>query len=211
MLEKLESLKKSFGVEEQSRLKKLLVQLSRHHFNDAASLIQLHESLVFMLAYPRNKIILAQVKKILHSYPGRIEYLRKANADLSPFDAPEISGIAGTSVTIMAGYKFAQWLSKRHTKDAEIDWDGYEEDAAIGATLPRILPLLEEEGLVEAHLSFREYIHAAKPKGQSDLAWLVKNFTEPGMSEKRIGELFEFLKLFIRFTPSFKFSRTGLR
>ncbi|MFN2439681.1 MAG: hypothetical protein ABR503_10820 [Chitinophagaceae bacterium] len=211
MLNQLEELKKTFGIKEQSRLAKLLTQLSRHRFKDASSLIQLHESLMFMLAYPQSEKLLDQTKKLLASFPKRIEYLKKIEADLASFGEPEISGIAGTSVTVMLGYKFAHWLSLHHTSEVEIDWEGYEEEPGIRSTLPRILPLLEEEALVEAHISFVDYIHAAKPKRAKDLAWLMREFSQLDISEKEKVGLYDSLKLYIRFSPGYNSSRTGQR
>jgi len=207
----LEESKKTFGVKELPRLAKLLTQIPRRRFEDAESLIGLHESLMFMLAYPQSEELLKQTKEILASFPKRIEYLKKIEADLTPFEEPEISGIAATSLTAMLGYKFARWLSEYHTNEVEIDWEGYEEEAGIGATLPRVLPLLEEEALVEAHLPFLDYIHVAKPKNAKDLVWLMRNFSRLDLSEKQKAELYESLKLYIRFAPDFDSSRTGLK
>ncbi len=211
MLSQLEELKKTFRIKEQPRLAKLLTQLSRRRFKDAASLIRLHESLMFMLAYPQSKNLLDQTKELLASFPKRIEYLKKIEADLTEFDEPEVSGIAGTSVTVMLGYKFAHWLSEHHTNEVEIDWEVYEEEPGIRLTLPRVLPLFEEEALVEAHVPFVEYIHAAKPKNVKDLAWLMTAFSQLDLKEKEKTELYDSLKLFIQFSPVFHTSRTGLR
>jgi hypothetical protein len=209
--DQLEKLKKTFAVEEQPHLVRLLTQLSRRRFKDAESLIRFHESLLFMLAYPQSKKLLNETIKLLTSFPERIAYLKKIEGDMSPFEDPEVSGIAGTSLTIMSGYQFAFWLSKHHAGEAEIDWEGYEENERIGATLPRILPLFEEEALVEAHLLFSDYIHAAKPKNEKDLTWLMKQFSCLKLSEKQKTELYESLKLYIQFTPRFDSSRSGLR
>ena len=211
MPDQLEESKKIFGVKEQPGLSKLLTQLSRRRFQDAESLIRLHESLMFMLAYPQSEKILNQTKEFLASFPKRIEYLKKIEADLTSFEEPEISGIAGTSITVILGYKFALWLSEHHTNEVEIDWEGYKEEPGIRATLPRVLPLLEEEALVEAHLSFIDYIHAAKPKKAKDLAWLMREFSQLDLSEKQKVELYDSLKLYIRFSPGFDSSRTGLK
>ena len=211
LLDQLEESKKTFEIKEQPRLAKLLTQLSRRRYAEAESLIQLHESLLFMLAYPQSKKLLNQTKKLLASFPKRIEYLKKIEADLTPFEEAEISGIAGTSLTVMPGYNFALWLSEHHTNEAEIDWDGYEEEERIGATLTHVLPLLEEEVLVEPHIPFLDYIHTAKPKNAKDLAWLMRDFSHIDLSEKQKTELYESLKLFIRIAPDFNSSRTGLK
>ncbi len=211
MLHHLEESKKTFDLKEQPRLAKLLTQLSRRRFEDAESLIRLHECLVFMLAYPQSEKLLNHTKKLLASFPKRIEYLKKIEADLTLFEEPEISGIAGTSLTVNLGYKFALWLSEHHTNEVEIDWEVYKEEPGIRATLPRVLPLFEEEALVEAHVPFVDYIQAAKPKNSKDLAWLMRGFFNLDLSEKQKVELYDSLKLFIQFSPGFNSSRTGLK
>lgn len=211
MLNRLEELKKTFGIKEQRRLAKLLTQLSNRRFKDAASLIRLHESLMFMLAYPQSKALLNQTKEALASFPERIEFLKKIEADLTELNEPEVSGIAGTSVTVMLGYKFAHWLSKHHTNEVEIDWGVYNEEPGLRSTLPLVLPLFEEEALVEAHVSFVDYIQAAKRKNEKDLAWLMAAFSRLHLSEKEKTGLYDSLKLFIQFSPRFHSSRTGLR
>ena len=210
MQDQLEALKKTFGGNKKVKLAKLLQQISRRRYKDALSLIRLHESLLFMLAYPQNEALLKGAMKILASFPARIKYLKKINADLTPFETPEMAGIASIALTTMPGYNFARWISMYHANNVEIDWQYCEEEERLGATLPRILPLLEEEALVESHLPFTNYIQVAK-KNTTDLAWLMKNFSRLPISEKQKAELFESLKLFIRFTPDFDSSRTGLK
>jgi hypothetical protein len=209
--DQLEKFKKGFGINQQTRIVKLLAQLSHHRFKDAGSIIHFHESLLFMLAYPQSKKLLNQVERILASFPERIGYLKKIDADSGPLDEPEVSGIAGTSVTTNFGYQFTLWLSEQHADESEIDWEGYEQEERIAATLPRVLPLFEEEALVEAHVPFLNYINTAIPKRAKGLTWLMKNFSQLDLNEKHKAELFESLKLFIQFTPVFGSSRTGLK
>ncbi len=207
LLDQLEEAKRTFGAKEQIRLSKLLKQVSRHRFTDAESLIRFHEALMFILAYPQTEKLLEATKKELASFPKRIEKLE----DLTPFGDAEVSGIAGTGLTAMFGYKFALWLSERHKKESEIDWDGYEDKGQMGATLQRFLPLMEEESLVEPHVAFLDYLQRAKPRNETDLSWMMKNFSRLGLSEKEKAEIYESLKLFIHLKPDFESSRTGLR
>jgi len=161
---------------------------------------------MFMLAYPQSEELLEETKEQLATFPQRIKFVE----DLTPFEEAEVSGIGGTGLTAMFSYKFALWLSEYHKKEAEIDWDVYEHKGQAGATLPRFLPLMEEEALVEPHLAFLDYLQRAKPLYETDLAWLMKNFSRLVLSEKEKAELYESLKLFIRFNPDFDWSRTGL-
>ena len=53
--------------------------------------------------------------------------LREAEADLSAFDNPEVSGIAGTAVTDTFTYYIVRWLLERHPAQVKFDWDWFED------------------------------------------------------------------------------------
>jgi hypothetical protein len=211
ILDKLERAKREFGPAARVSLSKLLSQISRRRFTDAASLIRFHEALLFMRAYPQSLDLLVQTEEALLTFPARIEHLEKIDADLSPFAAPEVSGIAGTSLTAIFSYEIARWLVQHHSSETEIDWEGYEDNARIGATLPRILPFLEEEALVESHPLFLQLLRAAKQPNETDAVWLMKNFSRLPLSEKEKGELYDSLKIYLRWKPGYTASRTGLK
>ena len=53
MLEKLEAWKRQFGGPEKGGLERLLERVTRARFRDPVELIRLHETLLFLRAYPR--------------------------------------------------------------------------------------------------------------------------------------------------------------
>src|SRR5258708_5041595 len=72
--------------------------------DDAGGLIRFHEALLFFRAYPPSAKVLKQVETILKTFEQRVSQLREMDADLSPLDDPEVSGIVGTSVTSNFSY-----------------------------------------------------------------------------------------------------------
>src|SRR5439155_6531617 len=135
--------------------------LSKSKFIDAESLVRFHEALLFFRAYPPSAKVLKQVEAILKTFEQRVAQLRERDADLSPLDDPEVSGIAGTSVTSNFSYAIVRWLVARYPNQVSIDWD-FENEDQLGATLSRFLPLLEEDAMVEAHVPFRNWLSAAR-------------------------------------------------
>src|ERR1039458_9107847 len=105
---------------------------------------------------------------ILFSFAGRV-------ADLAAFEEPEISGIAGTSLSAVFSYEVARRLAARHPRNIEIAWDRYDGIDRLGPVLRRFLPLLGEDWPVEAHVPYRQWISAARPRGKSDLEWLLEH------------------------------------
>ncbi|HMD69735.1 MAG TPA: hypothetical protein VKF41_00245 [Bryobacteraceae bacterium] len=167
LLDQLEKWKSRFGPPGDGQLERLLATAARRQFRDAASLIRLHETALFLRAYPRNPEVARLADSILFSFAGRV-------AELEAFEAPEISGIAGTSLSAVFSYEVARRLAARHPRNLEIAWDRYDNIDRLGPVLRRFLPLLGEDWPVEAHVPYRQWISAARPSGKSDLAWLLK-------------------------------------
>src|SRR5436190_2325614 len=161
---------------------------------DAESLNDLHERLLFLRAYPPNARTLKQVETQLRKIEKSVAGLRKTDADLSPLDDPEVSGIAGTSVTSNFSYALVRWLARKYPRQVSIDWDWFEEDDRFGATMPRFLPLLEEDAMVEAHVPYRAWLRAAKGR-RSDLGWIIERFESLMTSAQAKAELYDSLKL----------------
>ncbi|HEY5838645.1 MAG TPA: hypothetical protein VIT19_06370, partial [Pyrinomonadaceae bacterium] len=113
----------------------MLTKLASAKIADADELVRLHETLLFHAAYPQSKPVLGKVERILKSVGPRVATLGTQDADLSPLDAPEVSGIAGGSVTSNFSYALARWLARKYPRQLSIDWDWMENEEQWSATL----------------------------------------------------------------------------
>jgi len=209
VLDELEEVKRRFG-DGDPKILKALSLLSRSHLTDAESLIRFHETLLFLRAYPPNAGVLKKVEAILKTFAKRVGKLRDAEADLSPLDDVEVSGIAGTSVTSNFSYALVRWLVEKYPRQVSIDWEWFDEEERFGATVGRFLPLLAEDAMVEAHVPYREWLRAATGR-VNELAWLMKQFESLEMSDKSRAELYDSLKLHVTWKFGFPVSRTGMK
>ena len=199
LLADLEELKRRFGTAPR-QLEQRLRALGRCELDDAGDLIRFHETLLFLRAYPSNATVLKQVEEILKTFEPRVSRLRDPGVDLSALDDPEMSGIAGTTVTSNFSYAIVSWLVARFPAQVSIDWDWFEEEERFGATMPRFLPLLEEDAMVEAHVPYRDWLRAAKGRA-NELVWLIERFESLKLNlagqakqlSKKIFELEQFI------------------
>ena len=205
----LEELKRRFG-NTPRQLEQKLRAVDECEIDDAESLIRLHETLLFLRAYPPSARVLNQVEKILKSFGQRVSHLRELAADLTPLDEVEVSGIAGTSVTSNFSHQIVRWLVAKYPGQVSIDWDWFEEDDRFGATMPRFLPLLEEDAMVEAHVPYRAWLRAAKGR-RSDLGWIIERFESLMTSAQAKAELYDSLKLHLIWKFGVRASRTGMK
>jgi hypothetical protein len=194
LLSELEVEKTKFGADGK-RTGKLLARIDRRRFSDAGSLIRFHEALLFIRAFPQSADTFQLAEELLSRFDERVEQIRSSGADLIAFDYIESSGIAGTTISGTFSYAIARWLADRHSSKVDVDWEKHEKKERLGSTLPRFLPLLEEDSLVEANIPYLTWLHAARAGKGSDLVWLVRRFDQLHLSEKEKAEAYDSLEL----------------
>jgi hypothetical protein len=175
----------------------LLDQLRAREFTDAESLIRFHEALLFICAYPQGRAARRLAESLLDSFAARLEHLVALGIDPLTFDYIEYSGMACTTLRGRYSYGFARWLVAEHGASVEIDWAQSANKERLGIGLPRLVPLLEEDALVEANVPYREWIHASRGRKPSDLAWLIDSFERSALTEKEKSARYDALELWI--------------
>jgi hypothetical protein len=199
LLDRLDEQKRRFDERGASaRTLKILSQLEKRRFREASPLIRFHEILLFMRAYPQSASVLRRVEKILNTFSQRVRLLVDAGADFSPLESIEASGIAGTVIEEASSYQITRWLVRRHPSRLSINWELHDDEYRLAATWPRFLPLLEEDALVEANVPYTDWLRAAKGRSGSELKWLIERFERLPLSEKEKAELYESLKIYVR-------------
>ena len=161
-------------------------------------LIRFHEALLFLRAYPRDREMLRQAEELLASFSERVAQLRKEGGNLSAFEEPEVSGISGTSFTAIYSYEVARRLAQLEAGRLAVDWDRYEVSDRLAGVWRRLIPLVEEDTLVEAHVPYREWLRAAAGGRNGSLAWLLARFEQLPLSPKDKADLWATLELPIR-------------
>jgi hypothetical protein len=193
----------------QEGVEALLSALAAARFRDAPRLIRFHDVLLYLCAYPRRPAVLRRARRLLASIADGLRRLAASKADLSPFDDPAHSGIAGTSIAAAFSFELLRWLHGRCASSLRIAWELHEESERLASTLPRFLPLLVEESLADANVSYTEWIDAARGR-ESQLGWLLRRFEELPPAEG--AELFESLSLPVEWNlRRSRWSRTLLR
>ena len=209
-LNQLDKLKTEFGPKQAKRVAALLARLSRRTFRDPEELLRFHELLLFVRAYPHNAAVAHKAEAQLRTFPQRISLLRERDTDLTTLEHPEVSGIAGMSVTDTFSYYIVRSLSQRYPAQLAFYWEWFEDENRLAETWPRFIPFLEEDSSIEANVPYREWLDAARA-GRPELLWLLERFEELPKPEKEKAELYNSQQLYVTWTPRFRSSRTGLR
>ena len=78
LLDRLDDWKRRFGPPETGQLERLLAAAAKYRVRDAAGLIRLHETLLFLRAYPRTPEVARLADAILFAFADRVARLRAA-------------------------------------------------------------------------------------------------------------------------------------
>jgi hypothetical protein len=195
LLSSLEGLKTLFAPADAIRKERLLRSLNKRRITDPPSLIRLHEILLFMRAYPQNTKLFRMAERLLASFAGRVDQLRRAGTDLIDLNYIEASGIAGTTITGTFSYDIARWLAGRYPMALRIDWDEYKTKERLATVLPGFIPLLYEDSLVEANVPYLTWLRQAEGGAGSDLQWLLRRFEASDSPARQKGAIYDSLEL----------------
>jgi hypothetical protein len=165
-LEQLVATKGQFGPEAAEKAVGALEKLLRARLRDTQDLIRLHETALFARAYPQSSQVVKLSDELLFAFAGRM-----AQVPSEGFDDPEISGIAGTSLSTAFSHDFASRLVARHSDALQIDWDAWDRPDRLGPVLASILPSSFEDWSVEPHIDWRQWFQSA----DVSLGWLLAN------------------------------------
>ncbi len=197
-LSRLEDLRYCFGRGDRVRVLGLLDVLGKGYFPDAQTLIRFHEALMFLRAFPQGPGVVRKTEQLLNGFHKRVEALRKTGADLTPLDPLEVSGIAGTQMCDTISFDLARWLVRHMPGKVTVDWDEWDEGRAMGEILPRLLPLVEDDALVEADTPWRRWIESAHGRKVASAEWLVRRFESLPLSAQAKAELYDSLRVPLR-------------
>ncbi len=212
LLSQLDELKSRFGAREQGTTERLLSRLLQLQFLNAEALVRYHEILLFLRAYPQSPQVLRTAEMELSRFTERVKRLAATSTDLSALEHPKVSGIAGTSVIDTFSYYIVRWLVtlRSQRRRVALDWDWFEDQNRLAETWPRFMPLLEEDAFVEANVPYQTWLQSAKGGRASDVAWLIQRFVILPKTDKEKAEFYDSQKLYVRWTPGYRSTRTGM-
>lgn len=177
-----------------ARTEKLLRSLRLNRVRESETLIRAHDALLFLRAFPQTRGVVCEAERLLVGIVAEVTRLRNSSADMSEFDDESVSGIAGTVLTDTFTYEVATWLLRRFGDRVRANWDVDEQARSLGAALPRFVPLLDDDCLVEADTPYLTWLAAAAGSGH-ELPWLLDQLQRASMPIARKTEIYDALRI----------------
>jgi hypothetical protein len=176
LLQELEQMKRCYGKGCARQCESVLKKLRHFRFTDTGSLIQAHDNLLFLRAFPQSFVVAKQADALLAQLQPEVERFLADPGAAEAFDDEAVSGIAGTTITNNWTYELARWLESKHGLKITAEWNTDEYYRQMATVLPNCLPLLADDSFVEADTPYLRWLEAAAGAASSDLAWLLGAF-----------------------------------
>lgn len=145
-----------------------LAQASHHCFDDPVHVIEFHELVLFLRAYPASREILRLTESLLRNFSSRVRQV-----DSTLLEDAEVSGIAGSGLTAVFTASTAAYLASRHAADVRIAWDAWDTPQRLGLVLQPSVPLLADDAEVEPRPPYQRWLGAVSGGGAKELPWLL--------------------------------------
>lgn len=176
ILAELNAARSEYGARSAASPSKLLARLQEPKFADPDSILQFHDMLLFLRAFPQSRRVAAQAEKLLRTIEPQVRRLQASGTDMSVFDSEEFSGVVGTELRNSWTFELARWLMKRHPTKVTTGWNLAEQARRMAIVLPNIVPLLEDDSFVEPDTPFIEMMRLAADGSGRVLEWLLDSF-----------------------------------
>jgi hypothetical protein len=168
--------------------------------DDPRRLVRYHDTLLFLLAYPKDGTLAAEAERELKRVAAAAREIgaRRTRAGNSRLFG---TGIAWSETSCAFSYSVARWLACEHPADSEIDHVG-DDAGPLKSVLRLSLPPMEYEVAGEYRQTLAEFFEEAKgscPK--TNLGWTIDQFERLPCGERIREHLFEALELHIRLRP----------
>ena len=171
-------MKRSYGPASAKKCEHLLAQLRDARFADVKLLIQFHDTLLFLRAFPPSEKVVRLTEELLGSIEPEVAKLNASPTNAAALDDESVSGIAGTTVTNTWTFELARWLQQRYAKAIHPEWNVEEQYRQMANILPHCMPLLEDDSFVEADTPYVRWMEAAAGGKARTLGWLLRSFEE---------------------------------
>src|ERR1035437_5980675 len=189
----LEASKLNYGAGSAAKIEKLLASMRDAQFDSAESLIRFHDLLLFLCAFPQSRKIAQLADDLLTGIVHEVERFQASGADMELFDNEEFSGIAGTVINDNFTYDVARWLAQRYPQQLSIEWNFEEQGRQMAVTLPRFIPLLGDDSLVEADTPFFDWMANAAGGAEKILPWLLQRVADTPLTSLQRTSLYDSL------------------
>ncbi|MEO6255126.1 MAG: hypothetical protein ABIO79_17590 [Ferruginibacter sp.] len=175
LITQLFTIRNRYGKQAASEKLQLLNNIKIKTVKNKTAVASLYTALLFLIAYPDNKMIYGSANKLLQELEAHLHANEKLTYSLYN------SGITRTKLSAAFSFEMVKWL--RETRPTEISFNSFEAtDAQIQSILSVVMTKTESEILQDANAAWKGWLKHIKEPGQDLLDQFIVIF---GSSDTR--------------------------
>ncbi|MCB9855845.1 MAG: hypothetical protein H6818_09165 [Phycisphaerales bacterium] len=183
----LHALRNVFGAAAAAEKSRLLNDLKQCDIETLPTLKLLHQTLLFLRAFPDSAETLALATRALDSFQERVAALPATRGKQL-----DDTGIAGTTIHYRYSLDVARWLVKHCPGNVEIDWPDFENTQVLDEILSLMLAPAEDTAFSEGDYSTQEWLDIARgDSAGTDFDWLIRQMQSEGRLRATGKDLYE--------------------
>ena len=167
LLRRLNKVYKEFSVQAAVEKISLLCAFENRSVKTAAQLLELHEILCFLRAYPDNPEVFKEVENLLNAFHKRKD-LDKHREELAN------SGVVGTPIYFRFFWPMARWLAETHSQRLYLDWAEMKDTKCLMSLLPVLLPELKTSEFENFERTPMEWFMKLNGADETDATFLMR-------------------------------------
>lgn len=200
LIEQLRAAGTRFGGSWTERKSSLLDRCAARTLDDARCLVDYHDCLLFLLAYPERAKLLAAAERELARVAGAARTIAQCG-NVRERARLGGTGIAWSAVSYAFSFEITRWLANEYPEHAKIQCFG-EGGELLQNVFRHAMPGMEFELLAPSRFEPGQFLaRACGRRGGSSLAWVVAHLQRLPCSDAIRDQLFDALRLFVRVEP----------
>jgi hypothetical protein len=167
LLKQLRVVRSTFGADAERIKRSLLAGLATRRLITLRHLVDYHEDLLFLCAFPGDPDTRRSAIAELASFSRRWRGISAAVRTEA-----EGSGIAGTISRPLLAWPLACMFM--NGEDIDVDWRNVENPVALDALIARLVSAAEQDSFDSGEYTGRAWVDLARPPGETAFAWVVR-------------------------------------
>ena len=190
LIQQLFSIRNQYGKDQTARKRGLLKSLAGCNFSSKKELLQYHDLLLFLIAYPDNTTIYRYANEQLKHLSLHIQLQVRIKERLYN------SGITSSSLCSSFSFDMVKWMRICNPEDIRLNSFAAGE-GTLQSILSVVLPKVESEILQDANSNWKTWLKQSLEKGEDLLDRLIAVFSESNLRPEVRDELWAALGIFV--------------
>ena len=182
LVSQLSSIRNRYGVNFSSQKLNLLTALESERVRSKKTLQAWYDTLLFLLAYPDNRLVYQQAVLSLQ----QLQHYIQSHENIQ--QASYNSGITNTRLCAAFSFEIVKWMRKKHPGNIRLNsFDA--DDGTIQSILSVVMPKVESEIMQDGNADWRSWLKGSIQKEEDLLDRIIAVFDETGIRPEVRDEL----------------------